>query len=1259
MTKKIKSTPVSPNSGKRAREWRRRLAASSTKPAGSIRTIKFKLDYPDGLPITFEQVRGLNKIVDGIGAGSLTGLLLTVHGSGFRVFATEGETIQFRSRANSTSDFQQQFASESGFSFKGFDAAGLRKRFSKIPRSKGGKDVSFTSDIIAREYAREFAGNPPEKLDDDAANFFREWAELIHSEFCNEKDPWNAIDNNFARAVGTVDKLCVDRGWVLSLVANESSEGAAVAWKAATIAFDPNQPIHNLNSPVLLHQVISSYLKNARTSGKSKNIELRKYVQSALTTDTSSGLSWLFGNGLKQLKALGTINEIMDGLCVPETGRKSVEAIKAAADSIGDDEVFGAESFSNYRRIVGGRLDSWVANYLNRLFELESLLTSEPTPLNITPKFLELFPSLVGNSTLTLDDIQVAMSQAKVANASASLAVKRLLGVADEVAVQDDVIAVEYYASLINEAFGKLKTVDNYLTQLREDATNPVRQKAAIDVDFKIPEWLKDLPVINRLSGAIPDFETQLTEAAQLYAKLYRSREETVSKIKSWADDNGIKIDTYARLSQAEMDASKSRHRGSHGDHNSERLAIASILHRFGVASFGCSIAVRERVKSFYDQLGVFTKPKEANHFFINQKGALYRSAFSKSRHEPYEINWSNVENADVLKRVEGFVMALAAELRAGSNAIRTDIHRLEQSYYGLWLTGLSDDVPRDVASIDIPESAARCPVTLKTLMAEGMLSPDTVRRAFNLYHSALRGLEVILNRNSFFLRARVQRVGDTKLYYVPKPTLWAAPHRLWNVDKPISAMLNDVFIKYTDESRKIIDAAGTFSEFYKKPKKPTTSSAAYLTQAPHDWMYAPGFVNTGNAKLGISVDGKTGPAERAKTQNGIGRLVGPSAFKSELDRLLSRENGVTFGDITVIFDQEFKQVVDWSAEEKIGISITPLNLSVSIAIPLNEPAAPFDPIFILADKLVSIDQGEVGIGYAVYDIVSRNALAQGNVRIPSIRRLIKSAKRYRNVQQKSQKFQQRFDSTLFNMRENVVGDVCHAICTLMRKYKAFPVLEEQVRNLEGGSRQLDLVYKAVSTRFLYSDTDAHKTERTAYWQGGDRWEHPSLKKYEWKDNQRTEKLKPLSLFPGANGPTAGTSQACSKCKRNPIKSTSELAELNGEKLTVHDGGRITVKDGVIRLLSMPDDLKMRKEYKRRKQRMPLSVAIKSGRTTWNDLRPILRRNLRQPPLSMQSKDTSQSMYYCVYEGCGFIGHADENAALNIGRRFLEERVRV
>ena len=57
------------------------------------------------------------------------------------------------------------------------------------------------------------------------------------------------------------------------------------------------------------------------------------------------------------------------------------------------------------------------------------------------------------------------------------------------------------------------------------------------------------------------------------------------------------------------------------------------------------------------------------------------------------------------------------------------------------------------------------------------------------------------------------------------------------------------------------------------------------------------------------------------------------------------------------------------------------------------------------------------------------------------------------------------------------------------------------------------------------------------------------------------------------------------------------------------------------------------------------------------DFRKIVKANLRRAPKSLQSKDTTQSRYFCVFKDCDFhnrMQHADINAAINIGRRFLK-----
>lgn len=67
-----------------------------------------------------------------------------------------------------------------------------------------------------------------------------------------------------------------------------------------------------------------------------------------------------------------------------------------------------------------------------------------------------------------------------------------------------------------------------------------------------------------------------------------------------------------------------------------------------------------------------------------------------------------------------------------------------------------------------------------------------------------------------------------------------------------------------------------------------------------------------------------------------------------------------------------------------------------------------------------------------------------------------------------------------------------------------------------------------------------------------------------------------------------------------------------------------------------------------------MNAPVSKGTQQRQRIESIAKRNMRHAPLSEMSPDTSQARFKCVYVNCGFEGHADENAAINIGRRFLE-----
>jgi hypothetical protein len=410
----------------------------------------------------------------------------------------------------------------------------------------------------------------------------------------------------------------------------------------------------------------------------------------------------------------------------------------------------------------------------------------------------------------------------------------------------------------------------------------------------------------------------------------------------------------------------------------------------------------------------------------------------------------------------------------------------------------------------------------------------------------------------------------------------------------------------------------------------------------------------------------KDGAEWKTVDANRLMRLVGPSSFKTRLDRLMVETSRFNLGEMTLLVDQSVSQTIDEKAKPHLAYDEPVL----SVALPIKEIFKGADGSEFPFTRIVAIDQGEAGIAFAVFNLTEAgNAMAlpiaTGTVPIRSIRRLIKDVRKFRKSGQGASKFNQRFDSTMFNVRENVAGDVTHAIIGLMKKYSAFPVLENQVEQLESKSKQLPLVYKAVNSRFLYSSIDNHTAIRKNLWFNGERWKVPGYKiqknEYAEETDSKGQKKKKktaavkwedFTIFPGYGVNAQFTSQTCSHCGRN----VGEMLKRAGndeayKKVSIDANGRVELFGETIRLYKADPD--KRKEYLRRNERNPLKLDYGEATMNFDEFRRLVKSNMRRAPLSLQSKDTTQSQFHCVFENCDNHNtgvHADENAAVNIGR---------
>src|SRR5690606_4214551 len=106
--------------------------------------------------------------------------------------------------------------------------------------------------------------------------------------------------------------------------------------------------------------------------------------------------------------------------------------------------------------------------------------------------------------------------------------------------------------------------------------------------------------------------------------------------------------------------------------------------------------------------------------------------------------------------------------------------------------------------------------------------------------------------------------------------------------------------------------------------------------------------------------------------------------------------------------------------------------------------------------------------------------------------------------------------------------------------------------------------------------------------------------------------------------------------------------------LTTNDQGILDL--GGQQLLLLTRTSGSSKRHRRQSLRAPFDQPLKNTTLTFEEAKKQVRSQLRRAPVSLRSKDTSQSRYHCAVVGCGHSMHADANAAINIVRKWLNDR---
>jgi hypothetical protein len=1230
-------------SGAKARRWRKNVAESAAQRDRTMRTLKFPLELGDGIDAdrVFDAAQRLFRVTDGVGKGSLLGLLTAVHLSGFRVFSSGKETLLFRAFRKVDQDrFKDAFRAAFGCEPKNFVPAEIVNMLLTVPR--GGKPFN-RANLIDRLYPLVTSkGVARDKKPNTAlVTFLGDFADGV-LRFCHG---WEDLPARIAEVLAVFDQAAAATG--LPPLHGYVRDLGRLTPASTTIDLDPALPWEALadDDPAALHKVVAQKLRLAASQGVEGDAS---FVKQEVTSRQHNALSWLFGTGLRYWQDTAA-EAILEDYRLDSGFLPRIQALKQWFLAIPRDPLFACDeaNYNHTRKLLAGKVDSWVSNYLKRLREIDEAVTALDAAF-VLPDVLdgpECSEALEGLG-FGLDDLREALGGMEGFRSRARVSLERLLGRADRLPAEADIVAVEEFNEYLGDVSGMLSMLVERLRR-KHDEEKALSDDVYARAKFDLPAAFKGFSRLNRISGGPVDVDGELERARGRFNALFAMMHDFAGEVLDRAAAAGGLADPVAARAEAEASRGERAGRPIPG---ARGLAVRWVWARITGLALTGSPALEDAVRRAFEEAGLLSR-KNLNKLLVNRQGAIYKSPFSTRRHQPYEL-LSDADPMAALERILADVQAQAAA--GGSPEILGDLVRARNLHHGLRLSGLPDRVALDPVWRERVMAALPVPAALKGQLAGEWVKREAVIRLFNLFQSELKGLQNMLLRPEFMLRIRFSRVGWDEFLYVPKARKWTPPGHVLAGETPVAVALRHLCAGTEAveldgaEALKALSGSRLASN-----TRGGTPFASYLRQAPHDWYVNLKLAGLSGEVRGIAVT-KTGLGQLRSHVGSPFRLRGPSSYKGLFDEALT-DASQEIKEYTVLFERVFRQRA-FLDQGGLRVEVAPERLEAFVSVPF-EDVEKEEAAFPLTKTIIGIDLGEIGIGYAVFSASDFSLVESGTVRIRSIRNLMRKVQRFRGQRQPKQRFRQLASNQLALLRENATGDVLHHIDSLCARFEGFPVLESSVRNLASGSKQLLLVYDKVVNAYAYSDIDAHKTARLHHWFGAHRWTHPALEEV----NQETGEVKPLNLFPGSVVHPAGTSQVCSTCGRNPYWDVSERYGKGGRRgIAVGDDGGIEVATGRILLKEQYGEdtgygerRAISRTHKRMKQAAPISTPVAAKSLSPDKVVEILRNQLRQRNPSTRARDTMQSVYHCPYADCGHVMHADENAALNIVRKWL------
>ncbi len=1253
MTKQIRQTKNGPielprHGGVDAKKWRRKVANAATKrPENVMRTLSFPLDLELGFSDFFDDAERLYNTVEGLGKGSLAYLLMRAHLCGLALHTSTSAAHT----ARIASHFPDQAfvkALEDGLGIVNVPLTpqGLFVLFTTPPT--GARELTL-NDLANRIHSSCLGQKMSEKTDDSIRELMMTLAQAVcaHSKSYKhlQEHPWGALA---ACGAALQKQSSLFPSLVLTPVSDEL--GVSLSFNGLVDGVLTDEP-----EQYWPHHIIACLLRNTPS----------KKINDVLLSFQDNGLSQLFGalissaKGTAGLLCQSTAQSLSTALGIPSSRHSDVVLFLDAARALPKPPLFDEGNYSRYRKILAGKWRSWVSNYLARLAKLEEqtqTLGAVVWPPEHPPGLERVL------SGLDLDEVQ--LQQLDAARVKALGSAKDCLAVLSgkSLAIRPIAAAQELVAQLqtIEDVHATFRSVLNQLEQLNEDQGDEGLYK-----DLKA--WIaclevakSDIFALPKISGGSPDVALDLKELNRLQQALFRGMDELLTLIDQCAM-GGFDEALAAKQAQEKQRAPTAKAKGlTEGQY--KELAQRRFIQGLLQLSKRLSPLNKQVVIGWLGPLIINSGAPKAkallNKVVFNQMGSFYRSPWSPARHEPLPACWSTFEQMQWMALITDLKDSVRLQLQTTpSAALLQDLLEIMR-FWGQLRIDTLDGIDAEPIKAIVENSGMQVHLRLKLALQKPTLAPADVANVLTAFASHLAKLRFQARRETFIVRHKFSGVGAEGLMQVPKAKHWKMPDQYLKAKGPFGELLK----QNPDWVAEPQDAVALFKKVAGGQMGP--GHKALLAQLPHDWYVELGFrKEAGQAISGLDI-GKN-IAKKIKKTRGA-RLMGPSTFLNQITQTLT--GGVV--------GKEWMLILDWVFENKFvfedGVPLLqakPLRCEPRLAVPFEQTDLPKESIGLF-DHMVAIDLGEREIGYAVFSVKDifltgevtpiidplTQQAANGAISIAGVRVLINDVKGHRSNQSTNSKLSQNFNTRLEKLRNSVASEVVQKIEALCARFNAFPVLESSVVNFQTGSRQLDLVYGDVVRHFVFSGVDAHIKARNEHWMGADKWTHPYLmaRPFEQATGKRTGKPVPLNLFPGAEVHPAGTSQTCTECGRNGLRLLRDL----GEKIKVLDGGVVELPEGQMRLMSGWDYGEMAfKRARRDKKNLAMNRPLPAGQYTQQAIYRFAKQTNRQKAFDMRSSGSSQSRFQCLFADCMATYHADAGAAINIGRKFFEDKI--